>query len=73
MFAITKWRELLDKEREIQQGKNIADVAKVVDLLSVRVTLLTKNFRNSMSSISSGAAPQTIPRVRRVLQTVWRS
>lgn len=29
VFAVTNWQEVLDKEREIQQGKNIADVAKV--------------------------------------------
>jgi hypothetical protein len=29
VFAVTNWEELMNKEREIQQGKNIADVAKV--------------------------------------------
>ncbi|KAF4611321.1 hypothetical protein G7Y89_g15691 [Cudoniella acicularis] len=27
-FAVTNWQEIMDKEREIQQGKNIADIAK---------------------------------------------
>jgi uncharacterized protein YbjT (DUF2867 family) len=29
VFAVTNWNEIMDKEREIQQGKNIADVSKV--------------------------------------------
>jgi hypothetical protein len=29
VFAVTNWQEVMDKEREIQQGKSIADVAKV--------------------------------------------
>lgn len=29
VFAITNWQEVMNKEREIQQGKNVADVAKV--------------------------------------------
>ncbi|TVY90485.1 NmrA-like family domain-containing protein [Lachnellula willkommii] len=28
VFAVTNWQEVMNKEREIQQGKNIADVAK---------------------------------------------
>jgi NmrA-like family len=29
VFAVTNWQEVLNKEKEIQQGKNVADVAKV--------------------------------------------
>ncbi|KAE9364578.1 NAD(P)-binding protein [Stipitochalara longipes BDJ] len=28
VFAVTNWHEIMNKEREIQQGKNVADVAK---------------------------------------------
>jgi hypothetical protein len=31
VFAVTNWQEVLNKEKEIQQGKNVADVAKVYD------------------------------------------
>jgi len=29
IFAVTNWQEVMNKEREAQQGNNIADVAKV--------------------------------------------
>lgn len=29
IFAVTNWQEVLNKEKEIQQGKNVADAAKV--------------------------------------------
>ncbi|KAK0124013.1 hypothetical protein ONS95_009000 [Cadophora gregata] len=32
VFAVTNWQEVLDKEREIQQGKNIADIAKELNV-----------------------------------------
>ncbi|KUJ17377.1 NAD(P)-binding protein [Mollisia scopiformis] len=32
VFAVTNWQEVLDKEREIQQGKNIADVCKELNV-----------------------------------------
>ncbi|KAE8449621.1 hypothetical protein EG329_007951 [Mollisiaceae sp. DMI_Dod_QoI] len=32
VFAVTNWQEVLNKEREIQQGKNIADVAKELNV-----------------------------------------
>ena len=30
VFAVTNWQEVLDKDKEIAQGKRLADVAKVV-------------------------------------------
>ncbi|CZR56703.1 related to nitrogen metabolic regulation protein nmr [Phialocephala subalpina] len=35
VFAVTNWQEVLDKKREVQQGKNIADVAKEVGVQQV--------------------------------------
>ncbi|KAF8857511.1 NAD(P)-binding protein [Acephala macrosclerotiorum] len=35
VFAVTNWQEVLDKEREVQQGKNIADVAKELNVQQV--------------------------------------
>ncbi|KAH9215858.1 hypothetical protein DL95DRAFT_363952 [Leptodontidium sp. 2 PMI_412] len=32
VFAVTNWQEVLDKEKEIQQGKNIADVSKELNI-----------------------------------------
>ncbi|PVH77929.1 NmrA-like family protein [Cadophora sp. DSE1049] len=32
VFAVTNWQEVLNKEREIQQGKNIADIAKELNI-----------------------------------------
>jgi len=32
VFAVTNWQEVLNKEREIQQGKNIADAAKELNV-----------------------------------------
>ena len=32
VFAMTNWPEIMNKEREIRQGKNIADVSKVPGL-----------------------------------------
>ncbi|KAH7389057.1 hypothetical protein BKA64DRAFT_604648 [Cadophora sp. MPI-SDFR-AT-0126] len=32
VFAVTNWQEVLNKEREIQQGKNIADVSKELNI-----------------------------------------
>jgi len=29
VFAVINWAEVMNKEREIQQGKKVADVAKV--------------------------------------------
>jgi hypothetical protein len=39
VFAVTNWNEIMDKERETQQGKNIADVSKVL------VNYMTKTER----------------------------
>jgi hypothetical protein len=36
VFAVTNWNEIMDKEREIQQGKNIADVSKVKIICTTR-------------------------------------
>jgi uncharacterized protein YbjT (DUF2867 family) len=35
VFAVTSWQEVMNKEREIQQGKNIADVSKVAIFVQV--------------------------------------
>ncbi|KAG4433437.1 hypothetical protein IFR05_011083 [Cadophora sp. M221] len=32
VFAVTNWQEVLNKEREIQQGKNIADISKELNV-----------------------------------------
>ncbi|KAL2062732.1 hypothetical protein VTL71DRAFT_5804 [Oculimacula yallundae] len=32
VFAVTNWQEVLNKEKEIKQGKNIADIAKALDI-----------------------------------------
>ena len=55
VFAVTNWHEVMNKEREIQQGKNIADVAKVAIFL-IYHGKITKISRNSTSNTSSGAA-----------------
>ncbi len=34
VLALTNWQELLNKEREIHQGKNIADISKVLCICS---------------------------------------
>jgi len=39
VFAVTNFFESFSKEREIQQGKNVADVAKVCDGSSSLCTL----------------------------------
>lgn len=62
VYAVTNYWEKEDAELEMQQGRNLADVAKVsVTLIQVPlfITLvLTSNYRtrNVESSISSGVA-----------------
>jgi hypothetical protein len=51
---MTNWQEVMNKEREIQQGKNIADVAKA--RCPVRGVQQQSNLdRNKMFNASFGA------------------
>jgi hypothetical protein len=63
VFAVTSWGEIMNKEREIQQGENIADAAKVRTNQKLEVWQLSKFDRSKMFSISSGAAFPTFQRV----------
>jgi hypothetical protein len=59
---MTNWQEVMNKEREIQQGKNIADVAKA--RCPVRGVQQQSNLdRNKMFNASFGAVFHTSQRV----------
>lgn len=40
VFGVTNFHELMSKEREIQQGKNLADICKVNPRLLVQLQII---------------------------------
>lgn len=54
-FGVTNYWEYLDAEREVRQGKNLADAAKVSPSLTVpdSIRVLTGRCRRPVFSITS--------------------
>jgi hypothetical protein len=63
VFSVTNFQELMSKERELQQGKNVADIAKVQLIPQNQPIRSTNGSRNSMFSTWSGAAHPMSPGV----------
>lgn len=64
VFAVTNWQEVLDKEKEIAQGKRLADVAKELDVQHViwsslpNVTKITGGTNTGVLHFDSKAVVQ---------------